>query len=434
MNLFSNLFGKLKKADPTRNKNISKQHEQKNNPQKDRLAARTVDIEKDRWWFLPNGKQKSGPFTLEELRKAYLRESDTNKLAIRKDGDTDWVKWINAEIVFPALKPFLTEISASSKKEVIICKECNRKLRIPTLEKEILVSCPCGNKINCLSGKIMPQESTATENPSVGDKNSNRITVKDKNDVSKYRGSIRYVFLVVCHSEWEATAGEMSAFLHDRLPELNEQTDGTAKIGFLHSTDPLHSLDISAIAIETFGKQVSDERLYTYRTMHFRIEGGEGKIFVVYNHSLDSPHRGDHKYLCDICGVLTPGLETCTHFDQNRVLTSPAYWELVIQQKKFSEEVIGGFLGTFVNDNSGFYVCSKCKSMLENDSEQGEKYDLARYSHSIPNGVVDSHAAGMVAGSVFKILKGKWPNTIKIGTGSEPVMKIVDLGNSDKKG
>ncbi len=114
MNIFLKLLNKFKGDNGDVNNKDSIQIDQQSNAQKKHLAARTVDIENDRWWFLPHGKSRSGPFTLEELKTAYLNESNINRLAIRKDGDPGWVKWVNAKTVFPSLAEFFNTVDKNN--------------------------------------------------------------------------------------------------------------------------------------------------------------------------------------------------------------------------------------------------------------------------------------------------------------------------------
>ena len=98
----------------------------------------------------------------------------------------------------------------------------------------------------------------------------------------KSTGLIRYVLLVVSHPE-QPSAGQMSAFLMDILPEFQTQHDGTGKMGLLWETKPINSIDMSSVAIKTFGDVIMDESKYTYRTLHLGINGGEAKCLVVYD-------------------------------------------------------------------------------------------------------------------------------------------------------
>ncbi|MBU4472151.1 MAG: hypothetical protein L6301_00435 [Desulfobacteraceae bacterium] len=128
---FKNEDGSIQEKNPTKKgadinaANLSAQ----NKAQKDHLATRAVDIEKDRWWFLPHGKHKLGPFTLEELKMAYFNETNSDKLAIRKDGDPDWVKWVNAKVVFPCLADYFEEIARNNSNENFTNRATNPRRR-----------------------------------------------------------------------------------------------------------------------------------------------------------------------------------------------------------------------------------------------------------------------------------------------------------------
>lgn len=93
---------------------------------------------------------------------------------------------------------------------------------------------------------------------------------------------IRYVLMVVSHPE-QPTTPQMSQFLLKILPEFKTQNDGTAKVGFLWETKPMDSIDVPALAVQTFGREVADESKYTYRTLRHKMTGGETKCLVIYD-------------------------------------------------------------------------------------------------------------------------------------------------------
>ena len=129
-------------------------------------------------------------------------------------------------------------------------------------------------------------------------------------------------------------------------------------------------------------------------------------------------------YMCDICSDTFPKPEG-TFYDQNRVLTSPGYWEIVFAKPAFVEGILGMQLAMFCQDTSGFTVCDKCADVLEGDDARAAEYGLAEHVTSIPSGRVDSHAAGMVAGTVWKQLNGSWPETIQIGGSDNPAGELL---------
>lgn len=97
----------------------------------------------------------------------------------------------------------------------------------------------------------------------------------------KPKGTIRYVLLVVSHPT-APTPSQSSKFLIENLPELDSQHDDNTKIGQLWKTDPMSSIDMTALAVEAFGHDFSDNRIYTYRTVYFGLHGGEAKILIAY--------------------------------------------------------------------------------------------------------------------------------------------------------
>ena len=107
----------------------------------------------------------------------------------------------------------------------------------------------------------------------------------------KKRGLIRYVLLVVCHPEWQPTAAQMSEFLLNKFPGFASQPNGSAKVGLLYEAKPMHLIDMNTVAMESFGKEVSDNSKYTYRTMHFSLKGGEAKILVIYDNAISGPRK-----------------------------------------------------------------------------------------------------------------------------------------------
>jgi hypothetical protein len=120
-------------------------------------------------------------------------------------------------------------------------------------------------------------------------------------------------------------------------------------------------------------------------------------------------------YKCDICSYLMPSKESGTFFDQNRVSTSPGYWEYMIQgaSSTISEDTIGMYAQMCSLSRSGFVVCNNCKTMLNNDFIKYTDLGLERYIESIPSGNVEPYAILVVAGTIFKKHHGKWPATLQ---------------------
>jgi hypothetical protein len=72
-------------------------------------------------------------------------------------------------------------------------------------------------------------------------------------------------------------------------------------------------------------------------------------------------------YKCDICPASMPSKSDGTFFDQNRVLTSPGYWEYLYTEAPLplDEKGIGLTAAFLCKDTSGFTVCERCKNMLQ---------------------------------------------------------------------
>jgi hypothetical protein len=133
-------------------------------------------------------------------------------------------------------------------------------------------------------------------------------------------------------------------------------------------------------------------------------------------------------YQCDICPDVFQTREDGTFYDQNRVLTSPGYWDYQFTTKStsFEENMLNQFLDMLSKDSSGFNVCNNCKSMLEKDIEIAVELGIEKYIKSIHDGKVDINSAGIVLGSVWKKKHGTWPSSIKI-TGFDTSKKHVEM-------
>lgn len=111
-------------------------------------------------------------------------------------------------------------------------------------------------------------------------------------------------------------------------------------------------------------------------------------------------------YQCDICTSQMPDKSHGTYFDQNRVLTSPSFWEhLYIKGTSWGklddEQMLGFFLTTFCKDDpNGYTVCGACRDMLSTDYEKSKRYGIEKCVTSIPSGRVDKPSVGLVAGLV----------------------------------
>ncbi len=84
-------------------------------------------------------------------------------------------------------------------------------------------------------------------------------------------------------------------------------------------------------------------------------------------------------YNCDICSRELPDKSNGTFFDQNRVLTSPSYWEHFYQKEivPMEEEMLRMLLVTFCRESRGFTVCNRCRDMLHNDMSSISSGQLA---------------------------------------------------------
>jgi hypothetical protein len=147
---------------------------------------------------------------------------------------------------------------------------------------------------------------------------------------------------------------------------------------------------------------------------------------------------------CDICNTAIYKKSESRFYDQNRVVTSPFYWEYVIsntlerdcrgdtmQQK---ERILALLLTKFCDDTGGFTVCSKCQDMLEKDLQRAKEFNLPnleKYVISDHTGRVDSGTAGVIAGAVWTKIHGNWPSSIVISD-LEP-HRASELSNEDKQ-
>ena len=119
---------------------------------------------------------------------------------------------------------------------------------------------------------------------------------------------------------------------------------------------------------------------------------------------------------CDICPNIIFVEEQETFYEQNRVVTSPGYWEYQFTTKSssFEENMLHQYLEMLSKDSSGFTVCNNCKTMLENDTNFAQELGVQNHVRSLPDGKVDLNSAGIVLGSVWKKMKGSWPSSIKV--------------------
>jgi len=118
-------------------------------------------------------------------------------------------------------------------------------------------------------------------------------------------------------------------------------------------------------------------------------------------------------YKCDICSTVMPSKEAGTYFDQNRVSTSPGYWEYLIHSVSGSMDMerIGMYVQMCTFMKGGFVVCNKCREMINNDSVNFRDFGLEKYIRSIPSGDVDVSAIKVVSETIFKKSKGILPST-----------------------
>ncbi len=130
---------------------------------------------------------------------------------------------------------------------------------------------------------------------------------------------------------------------------------------------------------------------------------------------------------CDICNKAIYNKSESRFYDQNRVITSPFYWEHVINnvlEKEFrndtmqqKEQLLAMLLDKFSKDRSGFTVCSKCQDMLEKDLQRAQEFhlpNLEKYVVSNRSGRVDLATAGVIAGAVWTKIHGSWPSSIVV--------------------
>lgn len=121
-------------------------------------------------------------------------------------------------------------------------------------------------------------------------------------------------------------------------------------------------------------------------------------------------------YNCDICSTTMSSKASGNFLDQNRVLTSPGYWEYICTRtlSGLNENTLGQFLSGISKDTTGFIVCDVCRNMLRQDGQKATEYGLRGYVSSLPSGQIDTRSICMVAGTVWKRIRGEWPSTIPI--------------------
>ena len=122
-------------------------------------------------------------------------------------------------------------------------------------------------------------------------------------------------------------------------------------------------------------------------------------------------------YSCDICSASLLSKDHGKFIDQQRVLTSPNYWEKLIgiSSSSFNDAAFGLTLQSFCNDSSGFTICQNCESMLEKDIEKSIEYGIERFISSDPTGAVDKTSVVVVASTVWEKIRGHWPTSVDKG-------------------
>jgi hypothetical protein len=90
---------------------------------------------------------------------------------------------------------------------------------------------------------------------------------------------IKYALVAISHPTHQLTASEVTSFLVDTLPEYR---DSNAKTGWFTISGQLTPDVLRNAAIESFGYDVSNDNKYSYRTISFSINNGDGRIFVIY--------------------------------------------------------------------------------------------------------------------------------------------------------
>ena len=108
------------------------------------------------------------------------------------------------------------------------------------------------------------------------------------------KGHIRYVLLVVSLPT-EPTPAQTFEFLNKILPELETQQDGSAKIGTLWEPKAIEAIDMTAKAVEAFGRGVADKDRYVSRTLTLSLSTGGVKCLVVYDKEIAQQHRQSEK-------------------------------------------------------------------------------------------------------------------------------------------
>lgn len=148
-------------------------------------------------------------------------------------------------------------------------------------------------------------------------------------------------------------------------------------------------------------------------------------------------------YQCDTCSNIFLDKSHGSFFDQNRILTSPSYWEhLIIGGTVIGKLQDEGQLEMWItmyckNDPNGYTVCNACRDKFLNDDSKAKLYGLESYVRSIPSGQVNKQSILIVAGTIWQKYNGSWPSFIKqhyvVQQKSEKVDEVTFKKEMNKK-
>ena len=128
---------------------------------------------------------------------------------------------------------------------------------------------------------------------------------------------------------------------------------------------------------------------------------------------------------CDICSNKLKNRSYGTHYDTNRVLTSPSYWLFLFTEgtmlgKLDNEQKFGSFFKAAVHSGPyGYLVCKECSDKLSLDAQLVQEHNLSGWCKSIPSGRVDESTIAIVAGTGWKEIYGQWPSFFKFTSDNE---------------
>ena len=103
----------------------------------------------DKWFLLPRGQKKQGPFALQELQDYCDGRLFYDGLRVRRTGDQEWCNWGDVSKTYPELVEAGIVQVVKIRKIVRVCRKCGTKTR-PKLAKESAGLCESCRRIDRL--------------------------------------------------------------------------------------------------------------------------------------------------------------------------------------------------------------------------------------------------------------------------------------------